>query len=248
MPSYEPVVPKGQHLGTSRNVEDAVTGHLFEDGTKEPKGHAAWRLVDEPKEDYSSSYDYEAPRQLTQEEMERAAELAALMIYGIVKAVVVVTPYVVRWWKEKAAPTAKSAWKRATARRKANSQVAPVSDSSVSRARFVVSSTGVELAVAESKIRMSGAEWEQRFRAVLAAGAFKEEQQRILSNAQIEDDRTALETQSIAEQLTPQQFADRIQLMLEANPSLLDDATSAELMRVFSLQLKPSTDPPELEQ
>lgn len=84
---------------------------------------------------------------------------------------------------------------------------------------------------------------------MLAAGAFEEEQQRILSNARIEDGDTALETQSVAEQLTPQQFADRIKLMLESNPLLLDHATSGELMRVFSPQSKPSNDRrgPELE-
>jgi hypothetical protein len=81
---------------------------------------------------------------------------------------------------------------------------------------------------------MSRAEWEHRFRAMLAAGAFKEEQLRILSNARIEDGEAVLEAQSTMEQLAPQQFADRIKLMLEANPSLLDEETSAELMRVFS--------------
>ena len=49
-----------------------------------------------------------------------------------------------------------------------------------------------------------------------------------------EDGEVVLEAQSTMEQLAPQQFADRIKLMLEANPSLLDEETSAELMRVFS--------------
>lgn len=113
--------------------------------------------MDEPKEDYSSSYEDEAPRQLTPEEMARAAEVAPLMIYGIVKAVVVVTPHAVRWWNEEACPAAKSVWKRVIAPRKAKSQVAPINECSVSRATFVASSTGVELAVAESNITMSGA-------------------------------------------------------------------------------------------
>ena len=52
------------------------------------------------------------------------------------------------------------------------------------------------------------------------------------------------------EQLTPQQFAERIKLMLEANPALLDDETSVELIRIFSAQSKPSNDlgKPQLEQ
>ena len=139
-------------------------------------------------------------------------------------------------------PTVASVWKRIIPPRKVNSRFAAATSSSVSRATFVANATGVEDAVAESKISMSGAEWEHRFRAMLAAGAFQQEQQRILSNARIEDDDAALEAQSAIEQLAPQQFADRIKLMLEANLSLLDHDTSAELARVFSVQPKPSSD------
>ena len=32
---YKPIIPEGHHLGTSHEVEGAVTGHLFEDGTDE---------------------------------------------------------------------------------------------------------------------------------------------------------------------------------------------------------------------
>lgn len=248
--SYEPIIPEGQHLGTSREVDGAVTGHLFEDGTNELRGHAAWRWVAKPEEDYSSSYECEPPRELTPGERELAEQLADQILAGIIWAVDVATPHVKRWWNEKAAPTVVSAWKRVAPPRKANSRVAAAPSSFVSRAPFVASATAVELAVAESKISMSSAEWEHRFRAMLAAGAFQEEQQRLLSNARIEDGDAALEAQSTIEQLTPRHFADRIKLMLEANPSLLDEETSAELMRVFSAQPKPSNDQgkPELEQ
>lgn len=246
---YEPIVPEGHRLGKSHEVHGAVTGHLFEDGKKGVKGHAAWRWVDEPEEDYSSSYEYEPPRELTPEERGFAEKIAAMILAGILLAVAEATPHVKRWWNEKAVPTVMSAWKRVTAPRKANSQVAAAASSPVSRATFVASATGVEVAVAESKISMNSAEWEHRFRAMLAAGAFKEEQLRILSNARIEDGDAVLEAQSTVEQLTPQQFADRIKLMLEANPSLLDDETSAELTRVFGARSKPSNDPgrPKLE-
>ena len=245
---YQPIVPEGQHLGTSHKVDGAVTGHLFQDGTNELKGHAAWRWVDEPEQDYSPSYEYEPsreptpeePRKLTPEERELAEKIAEIIVAGAVRAVVAATPHVKRWWNEKAVPPVKSAWKRVSAQRKANNQAAAATSSSVRPATFVASATSVELAVAEPKISMRTAEWEQRFRAMLAAGAFKEEQLRILSSARIEDGDALLETQSTMEQLTPQQFADRIKLMLEANPSLLDEETSAELMRVFSAPPKPS--------
>lgn len=248
---YEPIVPEGQHLGTSRKVDGAVTGHLFEDGTNGLKGHAAWRWIDEPEPDYGPSYEYEPwreppsekPRELTPEERELANQIIAMIVVGTVRAAVAATPHVKRWWNEKAVPPVKSAWKRVTAPRKANNKAAAATSSSVSRATFVASTTAVEVAVAESKISMGSAEWKQRFRAMLAAGAFKDEQLRILSSARIEDDDALLETQGTMEQLTPQQFADRIKLMLESNPSLLDEETSAELIRVFSGQSKPSRGP-----
>jgi hypothetical protein len=89
------------------------------------------------------------------------------------------------------------------------------------------------MVVAESKIKMSSAEWEQRLKAMLAASAFQEEQRRILSNAQIEDEVHAIGAAAKTEELTPQQFADRVQVMLQANPSLLTETSSAELIKVF---------------
>jgi hypothetical protein len=73
----------------------------------------------------------------------------------------------------------------------------------------VASAAGVERVVAESKTSMRNAEWEQRFRAMLAAGAFKEEQRRILSRARIENDVAALEREGVTEQLTAQQLVSR---------------------------------------
>lgn len=243
---YEPIVPDGQHLGTSHEVDGAVTGHLFEDGKL--KGHAAWQWVDEPEEDYSSNYQNE-PRQLTQEELELAAKIAAMIVLFMVGVVAEATPHVKRWWNERAIPTVKSAWKRVTALRTANSTVGATS-SSVGQATFIASAAGVEVAVAESKVRMSTAEWEHRFRAMLAAEEFKNEQLQILSHARIEDEGTVLEAQEDAKQLTAEQFADRIKLMLEANPSLLNEETSAGLMRVFSARFERSNESgrPGLEQ
>lgn len=246
---YQPIVPEGQHLGTSHKVDGAVTGHLFEDGTNELKGHAAWRWVDEPEPDYSPSYIYEPPQgpmpghphELTPEQRELAEKIAEMIVEGTVWAVVAATPHVKRWWHEKAVPPVKSAWKRLTAPRKTSSRAGAAPPSLVEPATFVASATAVE--VAEPKISMRSAEWAQRFRAMLAAGAFKEEQLRILSSARVENGDAHLEAHNTMEQLTPQQFASRIKLMLEANPLLLDEETSAELMRVFSAQSKPSSNP-----
>ena len=69
---YEPIIPKGHHLGTSHEVDGAVKGHIFEDGTNALKGHADWIWVDDPEPSYSYSYTPEPPRQLTEEERRNA--------------------------------------------------------------------------------------------------------------------------------------------------------------------------------
>jgi hypothetical protein len=234
MTRYEPVVPDGQHLGTSHEVDGAVTGHLFSDSDNKLQGHAAWREVDDPDEDYSSSYDYEPPRPLTQEEIERAAEMAALIILGIIKSVQWASPRVKRWWDGSAAPKLKLTWQKLRGgKKKKEAEAIDLGHLPASRATFVASPAGVEIAVAKSKLRMTSAEWERRLQAMLAAGAFQEEQRRILANAQIEDDERVLEAGSSQQELTPQQFAERVQAMLEANPVLLSDSSTAEIIRVL---------------
>lgn len=232
MPRYEPIVPDGQHLGTSHDVDGAVTGHLFSDGDNKLQGHAAWREVEDPEDDYSSDSHYEAPPPLTQEELERAAELAALIIVVLVKGVQWASPRIKNWWDATAAPNIKSTWQRLRGRSKKEAGPIDLGHLNATRSTFVASSAGVEL-VATSKIRMSTAEWEQRLRAMIAAASFQDEQRRILSNAQIDDDDRALEAGLAQEELTPQQFAGRIQAMLEANPSLLSGDNAEELMRVL---------------
>ena len=229
---FEPIIPKGHHLGTSHEVDGAVKGHIFEDGTNALKGHADWVWVDDPEPSYTYSYTPEPPRQLTEEERRIAAAIAAALAVLTIKGTKWAAPRIARWWKDTAARDIKSTWRKVTTLRKSSKDLAARAPSS-SNARFVASSTGVEIAVAESKITMTSAEWEARYQAMLAAGAFTEQQRRILANAQIDDSTPALDAESTKEQLTPRQFADRIARMLEANPSLLNEETSESVMALF---------------
>ena len=87
----------------------------------------------------------------------------------------------------------------------------------------MAASTELETASERPHISMSSAEWQERVRAMLLARAFSEEQWRLLSNARIEGaDGALLEWQSELNKLTPQQFSDRINYMMERNPSLLN--------------------------
>jgi hypothetical protein len=76
-------------------------------------------------------------------------------------------------------------------------------------------------------------EWQQRFRMMLAAGAFRDAQWKMLSTARVEGGDALLVLQDAMEKLSPQEIAERIRLMLEANPSLLDEETSARLMELL---------------
>lgn len=236
---YEPIVPEGQHLGTSHQVGDAVTGHLFEDGTNELKGHASWRLVDKGDDDASSTYEPEPPRPLTQQELELAAQVAALAAAFIVGVVIEATPHIKRWWNGKAVPAVKTKWKSVAWAGKAKRETVAATPSP-ERAQFIGSAAGVELVQPESTIEMSGVEWEHRFRAMLAAGAFTAEQSRILSMARVKQDTSDLEVGQHATLMTPRQFADQVRAMLEANPALLNEETSSEMIRIFSSQSGPS--------
>jgi hypothetical protein len=224
---YEPIVPPGHRLGTSHDVDGAVTGHLFEDGTTGIKGHAAWRWVDEPQPACSAGCHCEEPQRLTPEERELAIRLAAVAVTAIVR---VAAPHLRRWWRERAVPAVASIRKRAGAASKADPHAEDAASLSLSHA---VTSSGVEVPVAEPEFSMTSAEWMERFRAMLAAGAFHEEQRRIILKARIEDGDGSGAAGAVAERLTPQQFADRIVATLFANRSLLTPEISAELTRLF---------------
>jgi hypothetical protein len=237
MTRYEPIVPDGQHLGTSHDFSGAVTGHLFSDGDNKLRGHAAWREVEDPEENHSSGQQDEPPRPLTPEEIERAAELATLMIVGIIKGLQWASPRLRRWWDGTAAPKLRVIWGKVRGRKDA---IEALHLRHVSGVTFAASPAGAEVAISESKIRMSSAEWEQRLRAMLAAGAFHDEQRRILATAYVQDDERVVEGSSSQQELSPQEFAQRLQAMLEANPSLLSDSSSAEIISV--LQRSPDDD------
>lgn len=233
---YEPIVPKGRRLGNSQKVDGAVTGHLFDDETNELKGHAAWRWVEEPYDDDLSGPEHDASTGLTEEEADWAEGLASLIVFGTVAAAIAATPRLRRWWKRRASPLLKVVWDRVTRPTKTRAQ--GDTPSRAPRQTLVGYPNVVGQAVVESKIKMSRTEWEQRYGAMIAAGAFKDEQLRILSSAQIQEG-DALQLNDAADQLTPRQLVDRVKLMLKANPSLLDEDTSAELIRVFSAPLSP---------
>lgn len=240
---YQPIVPDGQHLGTSHKVAGAVTGHLFDDETNELTGHAAWEWVDDPSPSYLYDPPHEAaaeqPRELTEEERELLANITAMLVVGTVRAIVLATPHLQRWWKEKAFPQVSAIWKRISPRHKPGDRTSD-EPQGIHQHGQLTSREGTELAVFEEKISMSRVEWEQRYLAMLVASAFKEEQMRILLDVRIaDDDALLLETTDEKKLLTPQEFSDHVKLALERNPSLLNEETATELMKVLKAPKTP---------
>lgn len=69
-------------------------------------------------------------------------------------------------------------------------------------------------------VTMSREKWNRGYRKLLEAGSFTNAQLSVLSRANIEEDGS-----NPAGLITESQFADRLQLVLEANPSVLTDDT-----------------------
>jgi len=86
-----------------------------------------------------------------------------------------------------------------------------------------------------ARVSMTGEEWQQCMRAWMAAGMVEQELWTRLSHAHIEDaDEATLTAQRRMEELSPQQAAHRIGLMLEANPSLSNYSLLADFVKLFS--------------
>jgi hypothetical protein len=88
---------------------------------------------------------------------------------------------------------------------------------------------------------MSTAEWQAHVRAWMATGTVEQELWRRLTNAQIVDaDGLTLEAQRRLEQLTAEQGAQRIRLMLDANPGMVRDLDLAGFMTQLLINLDPA--------
>lgn len=231
---YEPIIPKGQHLGDAHSVDGAVVGHLFDKDNK-LKGHAAWLWVDEPEESYHFHDDEPPSRPLTPEEIEQLVYFVGAVVLGVVKVVELSAPVVKRLWVGKVAPAIKSGVGRIKKIRWPKRREIASAASTV----FVASASGVIAEVKQSQIRMSRAEWEQRLHAMLAAKAFVNEQARLLSEVLVEEPGGSVEASPTTESIEPKQFAAQITKALEAHPELLTEAAMAEVLRAVEPKRSP---------
>jgi hypothetical protein len=204
--------------GLHQNLYDSQ-GRLVDHGTFFPDDENE-TVTNSPPVIVNITNEYASDSQA--EEPSGEALLAALILLSAIAA----APHIKSWWNNQAFPFIKSAWKRFAGTREADSQVAAVELATFIESAPVMavdappeSSQEMIVALKEYRSSMSSAEARERFVAALMARLFSEEQMRLLRNARIED----LELKSAMEALTPKQIGDSIRLMLETNPSLLDE-------------------------
>ncbi len=173
------------------------------------------------------------PRQLTEEEIEMLAKLVVAIVGGIVWSVEKASPHVRRWWAQRALPAAMRARQRVVSLvRRAGTMARR--DRREPRSTLTPSVADAQVVVAASQVRMSSEEWVLRFRAMMAATAFRDEQLRVLSNARIEDQAVPeVEGNRAPQQLTAQEFAERLAVLLGANPSVLSEQAAEEWLRAI---------------
>ena len=165
---------------------------------------------------------------------ETAEFVVRLAVVGIAVAMGQAAPHVKPWLKDSAVPVMKASRERLVkvarrGKRAKNTQISVVVEPAISEP-----STEVAATVDTPTVIMTSAEWQERFRLMLMAGTFQEEQWRLLSTARVEDGDDLLEVQSAMENLSPQQVAEGMRQALEANQSVLDPETSMAMAKIFT--------------
>jgi uncharacterized protein (DUF39 family) len=176
--------------------------------------------------------------QVTLSEVDESNETSKLVttvaLLVIAVAMEKAAPHVKQWVKDSTVPAMKASRERMAkavrrGKRAKNTQISVVVEPAIAGP-----STEVAEAVDTPAVTMTRAEWLERFRLMLVAGAFHQEQWRLLSAARVEDGDDVREVQRAMENLSPQQVAERMRQALEANRSVLDPETSAAMAKIFA--------------
>ena len=209
------------------NLVGQVTLSDIEEDDVGVRDHAEERRADpEPVYIYVTD-DRESERRAAEER-----EAQALLLLGVVLAVRKAAPHVKRWWTDQAVPFLKKSRTRPSEDRDASDQVSVAEYFTLPGSAPTESTQEGFAALDEYRASMSSAEARERLVAALVARYVSEEHLRVLRNARIEDDGAAQELASAMEALTPEQLAESITLMLEANPSWAEVKTLAELEEI----------------
>ncbi|MCT9934965.1 hypothetical protein N5079_32645 [Planotetraspora sp. A-T 1434] len=217
--------PDGTDLGRSRKA----------DGGRSPLAYAAGDLV-------TQVVIYERDEDEEGDEGARD-QLAGVILVGlgfaagVLGTIVVVknAPRIKRWWNDTALPAIRSKWNGIAESSEADSQTTSAETATLSGLAPTDFSKEVDAVLEDFTTSMSSAEAQARPLSILVAAAFIAEQMRALSNARIEvKDDDVLVLKGAMGKLMTQQVTDGINLILATNASLLNEETSAELMKIFA--------------
>lgn len=207
------------HLAQAGDTDGGFLGALLDNDTNQVAGQA--RLI--PVE---TDNDGAAILVLT-----AAAALAAGVLGTI--AVVKNAPRIKGWWSDDVVPALiKRLPRRARIVESQPPSTSPVV-SALTNDGPADFSKAIDQAFEQHRVTMSSEEASKRLLAIFAAAAFIAEQMRQLASAEIVEGAHRAELEAALAKLTPQAVTDGINMMLEHDAQLLDEASAAEYMRFF---------------
>ena len=212
-------VPDGTEPGRSRRADGAFSTNVYDNDTRKLHGNVPFH----PDANEKS------------EEDEGASDIPPKVLTAIALAVGVGIGVAVAKRKEIKA-RAGTTWKQLSGRTdEMDSPIETVERANVVEPAQESPSTAIQLP--EPVTSMTSAEWQERFRIMVLAGALSEEQWRALANARVEDgDSSFLELQSELRCLTAQQFVDRMKMVLASGDSSSADGATGDLIKLFGMQ------------
>lgn len=209
---FEAEIPEGTHLGFAQSPEGGMRGLLFDNETNELIGHAQFFEVAEG--DQADEGHPDSPL------VDDDAVVAAIAVALAALAAYAAAPYVKQWLNEKAASALETARDR-------------VKESFKKRTKRMTDSSDptndVELSDPSFAPTITSDEARRRFAEAVGATAFAQAQMDFLGRATVTDDDGSLARLTSLSQLTPQHVEEAIQLLLEADPSLLERVGLASL-------------------
>lgn len=177
-------------------------------------------------------------RRRTREEEELEQFIADLVSHLIDRGITKAKPLAEQWWRETARPAIdarRAKMRERRSRRLAEKKAVPV------EATVVEPSRELAEAPAEDRPNMSSAEAQARYLAALAARAYRDEQMRLVTNANIVDGEGVPELQRSLAELP----SDQVKSLLEAmatNPAMLGEDTLAELASILGRRDRSGSD------
>lgn len=214
--------PAGTHLSESHTRPGHYSA-LTRDFSTNELGHATLRPVTEEPEEDAEDPEFQW----------QAIIAGGVVMLGAIYASHKAAPHLRTWWIDRGRPLFDRMRRRVRRTRAEDDESAGEHESQVVVGVPMIDSAEVTSAIEAYQAPMHNSEAKERLIAALVAKAFSDEQFRVLRSARIETDGESAEVAIPLDSLTPNQLADGIRKVLEANPSWPDPATLDALDHVI---------------